>query len=101
MTGVSFVDFKKCFEVGHQIDIIYKDKYYQIFVGDNYIDYEAYSIINEMPGKKFYGHWTFKPYKFVSFDAMVEDFLNYPFLEDKTINEEEKNIYSPFNTKGY
>ena len=101
MTGVSFLDFKKCFEDGHQVDIIYKDKYYQIFVGSDYIDYEIYSNNNEMPGKMFYGHKTFKPSVFTTFEEMVEEFFAFPFLEERTINEAEKDIYSPYNTKGY
>lgn len=101
MRGLTFDNFKKSFDIGHQIDILYNDKYYQIFIGDVYIDYEEYSNKNKMPGDIFYGHWTFKPKIFIDFESMVREFLDFPFLEGKSINELKKEIYIPYSTRGY
>lgn len=101
MEWLSFSDFKKCFLEGHQIDIVYNNKYYQIFVGDYYIDYEVYSNENYGTGDVFYGHWTFKPNNFTTFNDMVIEFLDYPSLDGKSINEVEEKIICTYNTAGY
>lgn len=101
MEGLSFEDFKKCFIPGHEIEIIKKNEKLTIwiFCYDDEIICNMYLNIDE-PNEKYLGKYEFKPTNYTSFDNMVEDFFNEPFLDSKSINQIEKNLCVLFNTAG-
>ena len=99
MTKKEFSNFKKCFSCGEEIEFHCDKKHYMIFVGDIYIDYEIY--LGDIEKDYIYeGHFSFRPTEFKSFDSMLEEFLNLPFVSGKSINQTVNDIEFIWNTAG-
>jgi len=103
MKGLCFEDFKKSLQIGHEIEIRNEltNFTYWIFVYEFDIDYNIYSDIYNKEKEKFYGTFTFKPKEYTNFENMIEEFLDFKFIDNKSLNEIQENIVVDFSTAGY